>query len=197
MKKSQTNAATKTAEQQADKPAKRGKVLSEKDIAARDGLGKTSKELRTQHEQELRKEVRESGAPRAAAAIAAAKQEAAGLAKGVDGRSAPHSAKSMQDGRAKAKASNKADAKGANAKATVDKKAARKAERAAKSAPKADDNRKITILNKKFEFGREGTARRLSWDTCMKSKTVADYAAAGGKLKYLPRWATAGAIKLA
>lgn len=113
------------------------------------------------------------------------------LANGVDSRSAPHASKAVADAKAKstpAKAAPKAKADG--------KKAERKAERAAKAAPKGDDKRAITIVKKDFAFGREGTARRSSWDKAMKAKTVAAYIAAGGAAKYLPRWVSAGAIKL-
>lgn len=118
------------------------------------------------------------------------------LAAGLDGRNAPHSAKSVGDHNNAAKGTNRADKVQARKAAETTKKAARKAEKTAKAAPKADDNRKITILDKKFTYGREGSSRRQSWDAVKGSKTVADYAAKGGALKYLPRWAAAGAIKL-
>lgn len=111
------------------------------------------------------------------------------LAAGLDGRSAPHSSKAVADARVK----DKPAAKAATAPAKKQAKAAAKAE---KAAPKADDNRKITLLDKKFTYGKDGTSRRSAWGACAKSKTVADYAAAGGALKYLPRWVAAGAIKL-
>lgn len=108
------------------------------------------------------------------------------LAKGLDGRNAPHSVKAHQDHkRGTAKPAAKAE-----------KKAERKAARAARAAPKSDDARKITIVDKKFTFGGDGTARRASWDACKAAKTVADYLKAGGKAKYLPRWVSSGAIKL-
>lgn len=111
------------------------------------------------------------------------------LAKGLDARTAPHSAKAVADNAAAAR-------KGVAKPGKAEKKAARKTERAAKAAPKSDDNRRITIVDKKFTFGGDGTARRASWDAAKASKTVAEYAKAGGKLKYLPRWVSAGAIKL-
>lgn len=122
------------------------------------------------------------------------------MARGTDSRTAPHSAKAVADGRkAKAgapaadRAQKKADKEAA--------KTAKKAERKAKAAPKADDTRKLTIADKKFTFGGEGTARRACWDAAVKvakaKGTAADYIAAGGKAKYLPRWVSAGAIKLA
>lgn len=118
------------------------------------------------------------------------------LARGVESRKAPHSAKALSDANGAARGANKADKAALVAKAKATKAAARKAERTAKASPKADDTRKITVLDKKFTYGREGTARRAAWDACAKAKTVADYAAAGGALKYLPRWTAAGAIKL-
>lgn len=125
-------------------------------------------------------------------AAAAAGKQPAQLARGVDSRNAPQSAKAVAD--------QKRSAKPAAAAAKAEKKAARKAERAAKAAPKADDARKITIVDRKFTFGGDGTARRQCWDACVataKAKgTVADYIARGGKAKYLPRWAASGAIKL-
>lgn len=129
-------------------------------------------------------------AVKAAYEKAKANSPVAKLANGLDGRSAPHSAKSVADAAGKgnpAKAAPKA----------ADKKAARKEAKAATAAPKADDKRAITIVKKDFAFGREGTARRASWDICLKSKTAADYIAKGGAAKYLPRWVSAGAIKLA
>lgn len=119
------------------------------------------------------------------------------LANGLDGRNAPHSSKAVADrAHGKAPASNKADKRAAVAKAQTEKKAARKAERAAKAAPKADDTRKITLVDKKYSYGKPGSARNASWLACTKAKTVADYAKAGGALKYLSRWVSAGAIKL-
>ena len=119
-------------------------------------------------------------------------KQPAKLARGVEGKFTEHSRKAAADGRKAA----------APAKATkADKKAERKAARAAKAAPKADDTRRITIADKKFSFGGEGTARRTCWDVAVavaKAKgTVADYIGKGGKAKYLPRWVSAGGIKLA
>lgn len=108
------------------------------------------------------------------------------LARGVDARTNPNSAKSVRDAHAAAKATKPAKAA----------KAERKAARAAKAAPKADDPRRIKVIDKKFTFGGEGTARRTSWDACRASKTVAEYLKAGGKAKYLPRWVASGAIQL-
>jgi hypothetical protein len=131
----------------------------------------------------------------------AAKAENTGkLAAGLDARSAPHSAASVRD--ARPKAANKADAvtqkpaKPAMAKRAQEAKAERKAKAATTAAPKADDARKITVVDKKFTYGKEGSSRNASWIACTKAKTVADYAKAGGAVKYLPRWVAAGAIKL-
>lgn len=133
-------------------------------------------------------------AVKAAYEKAKANPPVAKLANGLDGRSAPHSAKAVGDAAGKgnpAKGPAKSEPKPA------DKKAARKEAKAATAAPKADDKRSITIVKKDFAFGREGTARRASWDICLKAKTAADYIAKGGAAKYLPRWVAAGAIKLA
>ena len=171
-------------------PAKPKKVLTDKDITIGGKAIPTDKELKAQTERELRKESADTGAPRAASLEP--RRQVSGLARGLDGRNAPHSKAALRAERAAAKGTNKADKRAEREKA----KAERKAARAARAAPKADDTRRITILDKNFTFGREGTARNLSWLACKKAKTVADYAKAGGKLKYLPRWAAAGAIKL-
>lgn len=124
-----------------------------------------------------------------------AKQPAGHLARGVDGHNSPqttaaHAAKKQAERKA-AKATEKPAPKPTEAK-----KEARKAERAEKAAPKAGDKRAITILKKDFAFGKEGTARRQSWDKALKAKTVDAYISAGGAAKYLPRWVSAGAVKL-
>lgn len=123
-------------------------------------------------------------------AKAKAAQPSAKLANGITGQNSPHSAKSVADQRAKDKPAPKA----------ADKKVARKEAAKAKAAPKGDDTRKLTLLRKDFTFGAVGSARNDSWLVCaavIKAKgTVADYIAKGGKAKYLPRWAAAGAIKL-
>lgn len=161
------------------------KVLTEKHFPF-----PTEKELTAKNEREIREIAAQTGAKRMAQI--AQEQRSTGLARGVTGQNSPHSAKSIADARARASASNKADKAGAKHSAAV----AAKAARASKAAPKADDARKITIVDKAFVFGREGSARNAAWLTCTKSKTVAAYAAAGGALKYLPRWVAAGAIKL-
>jgi hypothetical protein len=159
----------------------------------------SEKTRKAEMEKDLRKISRETGAKRIStieqerrdAEKAKAPKPVGHLAAGLDGRNSPHSAKAVQDNRAAAK-------KGAPAAAPkpADKKAARVAAKAATAAPKADDKRAITIVKKDFAFGREGTARRQSWDVCLKAKTAAAYIAAGGAAKYLPRWVSAGAIKL-
>lgn len=154
------------------------KVLSEQDIIG--PKGETQAALTKRLARELASEAKAEGTTRASA----------GLANGVSGRANPHCAKAVQDSKGKAKAAAKS---AAPAKAS---KVAKKAERAAKAAPKGDDTRKIVVLDKKFTYGREGTSRRAAWDCIGKSKTVADYAKAGGALKYLPRWTAAGAIRL-
>lgn len=118
----------------------------------------------------------------------------ASLARGITGRDAPQSSKAVADRRGTGNPTVKASAKPAPKAAA--KKAERKAAKAEKAAPKGDDTRAITIVKKDFAFGREGTARRSCWDKALKAKTVAAYIAAGGAAKYLPRWVSAGAIKL-
>lgn len=154
---------------------------------------KTDKQLQAETEADLRKIARETGAKRVAEIERekAAKAKPVGhLAKGLDAQNSPHSVKAIADAKRKAGPAAKAAPK------VAEKKVARTAERAAKAAPKADDARKIKVLDRKFTYGKEGTSRRASWDACMKAQTVADYAKAGGALKYLPRWVAAGAIKL-
>lgn len=121
--------------------------------------------------------------------VAKANPPAAKLANGLDGRSAPHSAKAAGD-------SNRKNPAPKGPKPAEAKKAARKEVAAAKATPKADDTRAITVVKKDFAFGRDGTARRDNWNRCLKAKTVAAYIAAGGAAKYLTRWVAAGAIKL-
>ena len=182
-----TNTATKTAEKtDAGRGAapKGKKVLTAKDIAPN---AKSDKQIRKELEREIAREAAETGTPRVNA------KTPSGMARGVNGQNSPQSSKALSDERAKAKASNKADKAQSSAKVRTE---AKKVARAAKAAPKADDDRQITILQKDFTFGREGSARNASWVACTKSKTVADYAAKGGALKYLPRWVAAGAVKL-
>lgn len=57
------------------------------------------------------------------------------------------------------------------------------------------DTRKITIVNKENPY-REGSNRAASYDALKGAKTAEDYKAAGGKAKYLSRWADEGHIKL-
>lgn len=108
------------------------------------------------------------------------------LAKGLDVHNAPHSTKAMADSRGRT-------AVPAKAKAAPKPKTPKVRPNA---APKADDPRKIVHLRNDYVFGAEGTARRASWDACVKAKSVADYVSAGGKVKYLPRWVAAKVIKL-
>ena len=122
-----------------------------------------------------------------------AARPAARLANGIDARNSPQSVAAHQAGKGKA---SKAAEKPAPASKADPKKEARKTERAEKAAPKGDDKRAITILKKDFAFGRDGSARRASWDKVLKAKTVQAYIAAGGAPKYLPRWQSAGAIKM-
>lgn len=165
--------------------AKRAKiVLTEADLLPKGG--ETQEAMTKRHARELAMLADKEGCPRAATI------GRAGMARGLGTRDAPHSAKSLHDHRRTEKASGKADSRQARLAREADRKAARKAN----AAPKADDNRKITVLDKNYTFGREGSARNASWVACTKAKTVADYAKAGGALKYLPRWVAAKAIKI-
>lgn len=177
MAKIKTNAAAVAETTTAVKTRK--KVLTVQDLG-----GKDPKVEKAELENELRKISRETGAPRLAE-----------LARGIKGGQAPQSAKALQQARDKVAASTKADKAAESAKAKATKPApTRKTD--AVAAPKGDDKRTITIVQKDFVFGRTGSARNDSWLACVKAKTVADYAVKGGKLKYLPRWVAAGAIKL-
>ena len=161
------------------------KVLQESDFAF-----PTEAQLRAATEADLRAISKATGAPRIATLLQAQRDAKAairaGLAKGLDVHCAPHSAKAIQDDRLARQAA--APAKVA--------KAVRMAKRATTASPKADDQRTIKLLDKAYTFGREGSSRNASWIACTKSKTVADYAAKGGALKYLPRWIAANAIQL-
>lgn len=57
------------------------------------------------------------------------------------------------------------------------------------------DTRKITIVEKTNPY-REGSNRAASFDALKGAKTAQDYKDAGGKAKYLSRWAEEGLIKL-
>lgn len=57
------------------------------------------------------------------------------------------------------------------------------------------DVRKIKILNKENPYRAESN-RAASFDALKGAKTVEDYVAAGGKTKYLSRWASEGRISL-
>jgi hypothetical protein len=148
--------------------------------------------LRRSYESETHRKLAVIGASFEAAQLQADADIAAGkvanpgkLAKGLDVHNAPHSTKAMAD--SKGKPAPKAAKPAKVAKPKVAK---------GNATPKADDPRSIVHLRKDYVFGAEGTARRASWDTCVKSKTVAAYLASGGKAKYLPRWVSAGVIKL-
>lgn len=70
--------------------------------------------------------------------------------------------------------------------------------KAAKAQPKARGLQgTVTIKDKSFTYGAEGTERRKSWDALANqkgTKTLAKFKAAGGKVKYLKRWEAQGAI---
>ena len=57
------------------------------------------------------------------------------------------------------------------------------------------DTRKIKILNKENPY-RDGSNRAASFDALKGAKTVEDYKTAGGKAKYLSKWAEEGRIEL-
>lgn len=59
---------------------------------------------------------------------------------------------------------------------------------------------KVTIKDKDFTFGGEGTKRRESWEALIGqrgTRTLEKYLERGGKRKYIKRWEKAGAIALA
>lgn len=137
-------AATKAAKAEAApaKPAKAKKVLSDADFSF-----PTDKEIRAELEADLRK----SGLPRAAQ-----------LARGVAASAAPHSAKAVSDGRAKA--NNKVDAATQKpAKVKAAKAEAKKAE-----AAKAKGNRPYKWIGE--NKAREGTWRHAMLDCLSKNK---------------------------
>lgn len=92
------------------------------------------------------------------------------------------------------KADKKADKKATEAKAKPkgNPEALKKAREAREAGP---DTRKITVVEKKNPY-REGSNRAASWDALKGAKTAQDYKDAGGKAKYLSRWAEEGLIKL-
>lgn len=114
---------------------------------------------------------------------------------------------SMAEKATKAKASNKVakKAKGADAPVGGGGKAAKangkgNAEalakaRAARAENAGPDTRKIKIVNKENPY-REGSNRAASFAALKGAKTVEDYKSAGGKTKYLSRWAEEGRIEL-
>lgn len=107
------------------------------------------------------------------------------LARGLDSQNSPHS---VAAARAKREAFARDQRKEREVKAKVERKQKREAV--------SSDATKITILNKAYVFGREGSTRNACWQTCLGSKTVGDYLANGGAKKYLPRWEAAKAIRL-
>lgn len=71
-----------------------------------------------------------------------------------------------------------------------------KAAKAAKApAESKSDTRKITVLKKENPY-REGSARAASFEALKGAKTVDEYKAAGGAVKYISRWDSEGIIKL-
>jgi hypothetical protein len=167
--------------------------MSKKVLNERDFSWPTNAEIRRELEQELRTMSREQGSKR----IATLEQEAremeyaTKLARGVNAQNSPQCAASQRSQReriAKAKQATKSVVK-----ERVEAKAkAAKAKREAVS----NDATRITIVNKAYVFGRDGSARQACWQACLRSKTVGEYLSAGGAKKYLPRWEQAGAIRL-
>lgn len=151
-----TNATAKTrATTKAPAPAeprKTKKVLTEKDIAPGQP---TAKELKSKIGKELAAISAKEGAPRANAAVA----KATAMAKGVNGRTAPQSAKAFADAKP-AKAT--APAKG-------------KATKAAKPERSNKRECKVTLLVKPEDSGVKGgrlAKLKLMWK--VKPATVAD-----------------------
>lgn len=118
-------------------------------------------------------------------AKAATKTKASKLAKKAGAAPADDTAKPVGGG-GKA-ASTKAGRKG-----NPDALAKARAARAENAGP---DTRKIKITNKENPY-REGSNRAASFDALKGAKTVEDYKSAGGKTKYLSRWAEEGRISL-
>jgi hypothetical protein len=67
--------------------------------------------------------------------------------------------------------------------------------RAARAENAGPDTRKIKILNKENPY-RENSGRAAAFNALKGAKTVEDYKSAGGKTKYLSRWAEEGRISL-
>jgi hypothetical protein len=57
------------------------------------------------------------------------------------------------------------------------------------------DTKKIKVLEKENPYRAESN-RAASWDALKGAKTVADYRAAGGAMKYITRWESEGKISL-
>lgn len=166
------------------------KPKTKKVLGAEDFAHPTDKQMRAEIEADLRKIASETGAPRLAQL---GQKQPTQLARGINTRQAPHSAAALAAGRAKAKPPK------VEKKAPTPKTQNQAAKTSKPAAPIAtDDARSITVTNKEYTYGRPGSARAAAWAVCAAptTKTVADYAQAGGKVKYLPRWVAAGAIKL-
>jgi hypothetical protein len=150
------NAKTKVAE----KTARTRKVLREEDFKF-----PTEKQLAKEHEQDLRSISKATGAPRARAS----------LAKGVDGRNSPNSAKAVADAAAKERATNKADKVAVKGKAKVEAKARATEKKEERKAERQSwkENRAYKVLLKPSEItAREGTWRRAMLDCVVGNKTT-------------------------
>jgi hypothetical protein len=86
-----------------------------------------------------------------------------------------------------------AKAKGGKGKGNPE--ALKKAREARAANAGAPDVRRIKILNKENPY-REDSNRAASFNALKGAKTVEDYKSAGGKVKYLSRWAGEGRISL-
>lgn len=92
-------------------------------------------------------------------------------------------------------AAPKADAKAEKAKGGGKGNTEALAKARAARAEAGPDTRKITILKKENPY-RPDSNRAASFDALKGAKTAEDYKTAGGKAKYLSRWADEGIIKL-
>lgn len=149
------------------------------------------KRVYEEHVQALRALARRDGAT----------PEAIRLLNGIQ----PFTAKDVEDMAEKLSKKTEAPKKAAAPKA--DKKAADAPKSGRKGNPEAlakaraaradagPDTRKITIVTKENPY-REGSNRAASFAALKGAKTAQDYKDAGGKAKYLSRWAEDGLIKL-
>jgi hypothetical protein len=103
--------------------------------------------------------------------------------------------KKASGGGKKADAAAKGNGKKTDAKATGGKKGNAEALKKAREAKNAPDTRVITVKKKENPY-REGSNRAASFAALKTGQTVDEYKKAGGKVKYISRWAADGTISL-